>query len=139
MRTARWLWATALILSAPAAAIEPDVTGSISQSGPFADAEVGRSPRFPSTSPELHEMLSERVLPTALGPYTVVQARRVEPPPSLACCSRHNHSAALLRWTGRTHPTSDVDAIYVLARTEGCDHEQQPMFLEGNQVALEEQ
>jgi len=78
MRTARWLWATALILSAPAAAIEPDVTGSISQSGPFADAEVGRSPRFPSTSPELLEMLSERVLPTALGPYTVVQARRVE-------------------------------------------------------------
>ena len=78
MRTARWLWATALILSAPAAAIEPDVTGSISQSGPFADAEVGRSPRFPSISPELLEMLSERVLPTALGPYTVVQARRVE-------------------------------------------------------------
>ena len=78
MRTARWFWATALILSAPAAAIEPDVTGSISQSGPFADAEVGRSPRFPSISPELLEMLSERVLPTALGPYTVVQARRVE-------------------------------------------------------------
>ena len=78
MRTARWLWATALILSAPAAAIEPDVTGSISQSGPFADAEVGRSPRFPSISPELLEMLSERVLPTALGSYTVVQARRVE-------------------------------------------------------------
>jgi hypothetical protein len=78
MRTARWLWATALILSAPAAAIEPDVTGSISQSGPFADAEVGRSPRFPSIWPELLEMLSERVLPTALGSYTVVQARRVE-------------------------------------------------------------
>ena len=78
MRTARWLWATALILSAPAAAIEPDVTGSISQSGPFAEAEVGRSPRFPSISPELLEMLSERVLPTALGSYTVVQARRVE-------------------------------------------------------------
>ena len=78
MRTARWFWATALILSAPAAAIEPDVTGSISQSGPFAEAEVGRSPRFPSTSPELLEMLSERVLPTALGSYTVVQARRVE-------------------------------------------------------------
>ena len=78
MRTARWLWATALILSAPAAAIKPDVTWSISQSGPFADAEVGRSPRFPSTSPELLEMLSERVLPTALGSYTVVQARRVE-------------------------------------------------------------
>ena len=47
MRTARWLWATALILSAPAAAIEPDVTGSIPQPRPFADAEVGRSPRFP--------------------------------------------------------------------------------------------
>jgi hypothetical protein len=78
MRTARWLWTTALILSAPAAAIEPDVTGSISQSGPFADAEVGRSPRFPSISPELLEMLSERVLPTALGPYTTVKARRVE-------------------------------------------------------------
>ena len=78
MRTARWLWATALILGAPAAAIEPHVTGSISQSGPFADAEVGRSPRFPSISPELLEMLSERVLPTALGSYTVVQARRVE-------------------------------------------------------------
>ena len=78
MRTARWFWATALILSAPAAAIEPDVTGSISQSGPFADAEVGRSPRFPSISPELLEMLSERVLPTALGSYTVVQARRME-------------------------------------------------------------
>ena len=29
MRAARWLWATALILSVPAAAIEPDVTGSI--------------------------------------------------------------------------------------------------------------
>ena len=78
MRTARWLWATALILGAPAAAIEPHVTGSISQSGPFADAEFGRSPRFPSISPELLEMLSERVLPTALGSYTVVQARRVE-------------------------------------------------------------
>ena len=77
MRTARWLWATALILSAPAAAIEPDVTGSIPQSGPFTDAEVGRSP-LPSLSPELLEMLSERVLPTALGPYTLVQARRVE-------------------------------------------------------------
>ena len=77
MRTARWLWATALILSAPAAAIEPDVTGSIPPSGPFADAEVGRSP-LPSLSPELLEMLSERVLPTALGPYTLVQARRVE-------------------------------------------------------------
>ena len=77
MRTAHWLWATALILSAPAAAIEPDVTGSIPQSGPFADAEVGRSP-LPSLSPELLEMLSERVLPTALGPYTLVQARRVE-------------------------------------------------------------
>ena len=78
MRTAHWLWATALILSAPAAAIEPDVTGSIPQSGPFADAEVGRSPRFPSLSPELLEMLSERVLPTALGPYTLVQTRRME-------------------------------------------------------------
>ena len=78
MRTGRWLWATALVLSAPAAAIEPHVTGSISQSGPFADAEVGRSPHFPSIWPELLEMLSERVLPTALGPYTVVQARRVE-------------------------------------------------------------
>jgi len=78
MRTARWLWATALILSAPAAAIEPDVTGSIPQSGPFADAEVGRSPHIPSLAPELLEMLSERVLPTAPGPYTLVQARRVE-------------------------------------------------------------
>ncbi len=78
MRTARWLWATALILSAPAAAIEPDVTGSIPQPSPFADAEVGRSPRFPSISPELLEMLSERVLPTALGPYTTVKARRLE-------------------------------------------------------------
>ena len=78
MRSAGWLWAAALILSAPAAAIEPDVTGSISQSGPFADAEVGRSPRFPSISPELLEMLSERVLPTALGPYTLVQDHRVE-------------------------------------------------------------
>ena len=78
MRTARWLWATALILSAPAAAIEPDVTGSIPQPRPFADAEVGRSPRFPSLSPELLEMLSERVLPTALGPYTTVKAQRVD-------------------------------------------------------------
>jgi hypothetical protein len=78
MRSAGWLWTAALILSAPAAAIEPDVTGSISQSGPFADADFGRSPRFPSISPELLEMLSERVLPTALGSYTVVQARRVE-------------------------------------------------------------
>ena len=79
MRTARWLSATALLICAPAAAFDPDVTGSISQSGPFADAEVGRrSPRFPSISPELLEMFSERVLPTALGPYTMVQARRVE-------------------------------------------------------------
>src|SRR5215204_4770652 len=96
MRTARWLWATALILSAPAAAIEPDVTGSISQSGPFADAEVGRSPRFPSISPELLEMLSERVLPTALGSYTVVRATGWKRAPSLVFCSRHNPSAALL-------------------------------------------
>ena len=116
MRTAGWLWATALILSAPAAAIEPDVTGSISQSGPFADAEFGRSPRFPSISPELLEMLSERVLPTALGPYTVVQARRVEANASLVFCSHHNHSAALLSRTGRKDRPLDVNAIYVLRR-----------------------
>jgi hypothetical protein len=78
MRTAHWLWAIALIRSTPAAAIEPDVTGSIPQSSPFANAEVGRSPRFSSISPELLELVSERVLPTALGPYTVVQARRVK-------------------------------------------------------------
>jgi hypothetical protein len=78
MRTARWLWATALILSAPAAAIEPDVTGSLPQTRILEHTEVGHSPRFPSISPELLEMFSERVLPTAQGPYTVVQARRVE-------------------------------------------------------------
>src|SRR5215218_371689 len=78
MRTARWLWATALILSAPAAAIKPDVTGSLPQTRIFEHTEVGHSPRFPSISPELLEMFSERVLPTAQGPYTVVQARRVE-------------------------------------------------------------
>ena len=78
MRSFGWLWAIALLICAPSAALEPDVTGSIPQASPLADAEVVGSPRFPSIAPELLEMLSERVLPTALGPYTVVQARRVE-------------------------------------------------------------
>ena len=114
MRTARWLWATALILSAPAAAIEPDVTGSIPQPSPFADAEVGRSPRFPSISPELLEMLSERVLPTALGPYTTVKARRLEANSISRRCSPHNRLAALVPRTGLTDRPRGVNAVYVL-------------------------
>ena len=47
-----------LILSAPAAAIEPDVTGSIPQPHPLADAEVGRSPRFRSIA-SIHAKLTE--------------------------------------------------------------------------------
>ncbi len=78
MRSFGWLWAIAFLISRPAAALEPDVAGSIPQASPLADAEVVGSPRFPSIAPELLEMLSERVLPTALGPYTVVQGRRVE-------------------------------------------------------------
>ena len=78
MRSFGWLWATALVICAPAAALDLDVTGSIFQAGILGHAEVGRSPRFPSLSPELLVLLSERVLPTALGPYTLVQARRVE-------------------------------------------------------------
>jgi len=78
MRSFGWLWATALIFGTPAAALEPDVTGSLPQPSPFADADVDGSPRFPSLSPELLVLLSERVLPSAVGSYTVVQARRVE-------------------------------------------------------------
>ncbi len=78
MRSFGWLWATALFISAPAAALDPDVTDSIPQTRILEHTEVGRSPRFPSLSPELLVMLTERVLPSALGPYTVVQARRVE-------------------------------------------------------------
>ena len=66
IRTARWLWATALILSAPAAAIEPDVTGSIPQPRPFADAEVGRSPRFRSIA-SIHAKLTELGLLSGSG------------------------------------------------------------------------
>ena len=71
MRSLGWLLAIALLISGPAAALEPDVTGSIPQASPLADAEVVGCPRFPSIAPELLEMLSERVLPTAIGPYTL--------------------------------------------------------------------
>ena len=78
MRSFSWLWATALVICAPAAALDPDVTGSLPQTRMLEHTEVGHSPRFPSISPELLAMLSERVLPIAIGPYTVVKARRVE-------------------------------------------------------------
>ncbi len=105
MRTVGWLWATALLISAPAAALDPDVTGSIPQTRIVERTDVGRSPRFPSLSPELLVMLSERVLPTAIGPYTVVRARRAEanaiPGPLLS--PQPLSSAALL---GRTEGPS---------------------------------
>jgi len=83
MRSAGWLWAAALILSAPAAAIEPDVTGSTPQTQPLYGC-AGRSyPACPSISPELLAMLSARVFPTALGPYSDAALVVDEPSPAI--------------------------------------------------------
>ena len=68
MRSFGRFWATALLINGPVAALDPDVTGSIPQTRILEHTEVGHSPRFPSISPELLVTLSERILPTAVGP-----------------------------------------------------------------------
>ena len=78
MRTVVLLGATALVMSTPAAALAQDVTGSIRETSALDNIEVRRSPRFPSLPPELLVLVSERFLPTPIGPYMLVQARRTE-------------------------------------------------------------
>src|SRR3954466_8760881 len=78
MRTVVLLGATALVMSTPAAALAQEVTGSIRETSALDNIEVSRSPRFPSLPPELLVLVSSRVLPTPIGPYMLVQARRTE-------------------------------------------------------------
>jgi hypothetical protein len=78
MRTVVLLGATALVMSTPAAALAQDVTGSIRETSALDNIEGSRSPRFPSLPPELLVLVSERFLPTPIGPYMLVQARRTE-------------------------------------------------------------